>query len=261
MCSLPEKNLEIWQSSIIDTYEKQTNAKKSKKKSDVAIPQTNCSLFESSQDISIRQEKRCFSIEAPIWQKLQMASAIPISRDWIVFSKKEVTTVVLVFWQSYYIKDSLSIEKNVLAFPTILKNTRHYRDQWSHFATSEENIPLLFKKDDPVLTSAIVSTFKEKPYKAKNEWRQRGLYNVHMFSLRWAFVFGLHGRKCQPSSRVKASLDHQEKDKLNVQWGDGSAASYRPFGDGSERNIYFFPSTHHHIIGHIEMKKGEIVQL
>ena len=49
---------------------------------------------------------------------------------------------------------------------------------------SKENISLLFKKDDPVLTSAIVSTFKEKPYKAKNEWRQRGLYNVHMFSLR-----------------------------------------------------------------------------
>ena len=192
-----------------------------------------------------------------------MASAIPISRDWIVFSKKEVTTVVLVFWQSYYIKDSLSIEKNVLAFPTILKNTRHYRDQWSHFAKelpSKENIPLLFKKEDPVLTSAIVSTFKEKPHKAKNEWRQRGLYNVHMFSLRWAFVFGLHGRKCQPSSRVKASLDHQEKDKLNVQWGDGSAAASRPFGGGSERNIYFFPSTHHHIIGHIEMKKDEIVQ-
>ena len=94
------------------------------------------------------------------------------------------------------------------------------------------------------MTSAIVSTFKEKPYKAKNEWRQRGLYNVHMFSLRWAFVFGLHGRKCQPSSRVKASLDHQEKDKLNVQWGDGSAAAYRPFGCGSERNIYFFSRTH-----------------
>ena len=117
------------------------------------------------------------------------------------------------------------------------------------------NTPLLFEKDDPVLTSAIVSTFKEKPHKAKNEWRQRGLYNVHMFSLRWAFVFGLHGRKCQPSSRVKASLDHQEKDKLNVQWGDGSVAAYRPFGGGSERNIYFFPSTHHHIIGYIEMKK------
>ena len=42
-----------------------------------------------------------------------MASAIPISRDWIVFSKKEVTTVVLVFWQSYYIKESLSIEKKM----------------------------------------------------------------------------------------------------------------------------------------------------
>ena len=119
------------QSSIIDAlHTKNKKTRKSlRKKSDVAIPQTNCSLFESSQDISIRQEKRCFSIEAPIWQKLQMASAIPISRDWIVFSKKEVTTVVLVFWQSYYIKDSLSIEKNVLAFPTILKNTRHYRDQ------------------------------------------------------------------------------------------------------------------------------------
>ena len=106
------------QSSIIDAlHTKNKKTRKSlRKKSDVAIPQTNCSLFESSQDISIRQEKRCFSIEAPIWQKLQMASAIPISRDWIVFSKKEVTTMVLVFWQSYYIKDSLRIEKSGLAF-------------------------------------------------------------------------------------------------------------------------------------------------
>ena len=92
-----------------------------RKKSDVAIPQTNCSLFESSQDISIRQEKRCFSIEAPIWQKLQMASAIPISRDWIVFSKKEVTTVVLVFWQSYYIDEGLSIEEK---WPCFIKEQK-----------------------------------------------------------------------------------------------------------------------------------------
>ena len=66
--------------------------------------------------------------------------------------------------------DTTSFNEVILLLPRILE--------------SKENILLLFKKDDPVLTSAIVSTFKEKPYKAKNEWRQRGLYNVHMFSLR-----------------------------------------------------------------------------
>ena len=146
MCSLPEKkswNLTYSLQSLMHTKNKQTR-KSLRKKSDVAIPQTNCSLFESSQDISIRQEKRCFSIEAPIWQKLQMASAIPISRDWIVFSKKEVTTLVLVFWQSYYIKDSLRIEKSGLAFNLqfwknkhdSINEIRHYLFQWSHFVTS-----------------------------------------------------------------------------------------------------------------------------
>ena len=77
---------------------------KRRKKSDVAIPQTNCSLLAG-----YTTRKKMFFHWSPFGKSCRWH--LPYPSDWIVFSKKEVS--VVDFWQSYYIK---SVEKKWACF-------------------------------------------------------------------------------------------------------------------------------------------------